>query len=89
MKLDVFAVQKKTNIQHQCNIVINIFYFETNVSDRSFIEEQRFEAIIASLSSDGGYDGFETLFFNKTFIAYVCLEIYFKKFVDKYFLYTI
>ena len=25
---------------------------------------------------------FETLFFNKTFIAYVCLEIYFKKFVD-------
>ena len=30
-----------------------------------------------------GYDGFETLFFNKTFIAYVCLEIYFKKFVDK------
>ena len=25
--------------------------FETNVSDKSFIEEQRFEAIIASLSS--------------------------------------
>ena len=26
-------------------------YFETNVSDKSFVEEQRFEAIIASLSS--------------------------------------
>ena len=25
--------------------------FETNVSDKSFIEEQRFEVIIASLSS--------------------------------------
>ena len=25
--------------------------FETNVSDKSFIEEQRFEAIITSLSS--------------------------------------
>ena len=25
--------------------------FETNVSDKSFIEEQRFEAIVASLSS--------------------------------------
>ena len=25
--------------------------FETNVSDKSFIEERRFEAIIASLSS--------------------------------------
>ena len=32
---------------------------------------------------DNGHGSFETLFFNKTFIAYVCLEIYFKKFVDK------
>ena len=29
----------------------NLAVFETNVSDKSFIEEQRFEAIIASLSS--------------------------------------
>ena len=63
--------------------------FQTNVSDKIFIEEQRFEAIIASLSSSNEYflqfglikwrrsqiiacyDGFETVFFNKKFIAYV------------------
>ena len=36
------------------NFFINKLFeidFETNVSDKSFIEEQRFEAIIASLSS--------------------------------------
>ena len=31
--------------------VARIIDSETNVSDKSFIEEQRFEAIIASLSS--------------------------------------
>ena len=29
--------------------------FKTNVSDKSFIEEQRFEAIIASSSSNNKY----------------------------------
>ena len=33
------------------NLPAKLINFETNVSDKSFIEEQRFEAIMASLSS--------------------------------------
>ena len=42
------------NLGENISIFINKLFeidFETNVSDKSFIEEQRFEAIIASLSS--------------------------------------
>ena len=51
---EAVLIQKlKPDLNGQVNIINKLFEidFETNVSDKSFIEEQRFEAIMASLSS--------------------------------------
>ena len=62
-KCETAGLQSKYKVFHFClcsllpfTVILLCFLeaitdFETNVSDKSFIEEQRFEAIIASLSS--------------------------------------